>query len=1172
MHMKITKNTKNGKLEFYRDVKEGGLRDPKSKTIWTSETIKRMDINKSLKGRILAYGTSLGSSNPYSMFVDSLIRENKEISLSELKREQCKKENVQKYLSAYGRMINYGTEENTSLGNLLVEYGNGAEISEALVQIKKQILKLKRHKKKSLLDSFMNNKIPFKLTNGKLEPATDKMSRLFSLLEEDGVDKNKFEKYKTWYQYEVLKERFDLICEEHFSAAERKPRVLAKKIYSAVKLYNKEKANSDVIKNKDDAYSLFLDEIRDHFRKYFPVTGKKGLSSGGDSEKLNSLASEKNVKYYYSDKYVFQQVWRQIVNQLTAGLIQYGKLSYYFHDKENHTWQEEKLNSEGMQEIQVRETFKKQLFLSVVWSVNKLNYFFQYGGENPKMLYQVKYDEDCIAGDIIEELRKADFSRFCYDDPIKNNYIHRFMHGIKEEPEKFELLFDKMSVSYPLEEEDKNPEEILKVLQEINCSVTDLRHSTIHYQKDVVYQETQGPKYPKASEFLRRDIDNIENCFLEQIRSMSLAEYYPLDLLQKVFKDCNLNFQLYASQVPMVPSFQKVFGKGVNLYKADQKSDSLKWYMEVRKDPEAKLATLAYRNFIQLIYYHGFLPAVEKNNALVTDFINETVEWNQERSLQSQREDPETKYINFSKYRYQGMPEFQNKSLLEYMSELQRDQSNKEKEDSQADVPEDKKKRYYTKFIQDIFAFSFGSFLNSKLNECREDLLQPRYQEMKTNEDREQRLKKLLEDLEMKTNIKNGSPTQLAMYPFLKLLDQRGLNQLLHQFIRYSASVKNSFMQDDKALNLNREIEELIALVAFTKRPLMNTEAYSKAIEMLSETFIEGEIKDYADLYYQSDQEHSVLHRNIAYMGGTGVIALYSDVLRDCYRVKKTDYVEYKKANSKENGRQFTRIGEDQKRLQDLHESLIGRYNSGQIQEYKKLLRKTHEYNVLKKRITFENMYEIYQLHTELLGRLASFAEDWERDMLFLLTGLESRGLIEDRVEKIFLKDKGGVVAKMNKNLKDNEKLLKSLYCREDQESTDFWKTFHVRNAVAHFNHFTQKSQSKGGSVVYQRSIEELINRIRGLLAYDMKRQNAVTQAVQKIFDKHQMIIKFKPVTINSDPEKWVGTWNIEFGIDCIRSKNIVHFKNLSDRICLIEAHDRNTIKAIEKLMKFKYN
>lgn len=690
--MKITKNTKNGQLEFYRDMKEGSLRNPKSRKIWTYEAIKRLDIDKSLEGRILAYGTSLGSSNPFSVLIQSLIKESEEISLSNLKRETCNKENVQKYLSPYGRMLNYGKEENTSLGHLLVAYGNGVEIDESLVQIKNQILKLKNCKKKSLLDSFANNKIPFKIEDGELKTANEKMKWLFSFLKDcdnNDVNKKKFEQYRKWYNYKELKKELDAICDEHFSREETKADILAKKIYSEVQRYNCELSQRDLVTDKD-GFSCFLNEVRDHFRKYFPATGKKGLSKGrngsGDS-RVASLADQKNVTYFYSDKYVFQQVWKRIVNQLVAGLIQYGKLSHYFYNEEDHTWQEDRVNSDGMKEIQVTEAFTKQLFLSVVWSVNRLNYFFQYGGDNSKMLYSREF-----TGDIIAELDKDNFEGFSYNNTIQKDridYIHEFMQSIKEYPEECEILFAKLSTSYPLKEEEKNPEDLLKILKEIYSSVSALRHRTIHYQKDGFgFKERE---YSKSNQLLLRDINNVQDCFQEQIRSMNIAEYYSLELLKKVLMSCGLEFKLYASQVPMIPSFRKVFEKGVNLFRTDRRDENLKWYIENKKNPEAKLEILAYRNLLQLIYYHGFLPAVQGEPKLVTEFIDKTVVWNEKRALQKQIEKGQVR--NQFAYRYRGMPKFhENMSLSEYMGELQRNQSNKEKENLEAGVAEEEKK------------------------------------------------------------------------------------------------------------------------------------------------------------------------------------------------------------------------------------------------------------------------------------------------------------------------------------------------------------------------------------------------------------------------------------------------------------------------------------------------
>src|SRR5699024_6404660 len=71
--------------------------------------------------------------------------------------------------------------------------------------------------------------------------------------------------------------------------------------------------------------SFFLIEIRNHFRNYFPYKKK----SKQYNHRIDNM-SRKSAEFLSSEEFVFQQVKRKIINQLVAGLIQYGKIYHYY--------------------------------------------------------------------------------------------------------------------------------------------------------------------------------------------------------------------------------------------------------------------------------------------------------------------------------------------------------------------------------------------------------------------------------------------------------------------------------------------------------------------------------------------------------------------------------------------------------------------------------------------------------------------------------------------------------------------------------------------------------------------------------------------------------------------------------------------------------------------------
>lgn len=80
-----------------------------------------------------------------------------------------------------------------------------------------------------------------------------------------------------------------------------------------------------------------------------------------------------------------------------------------------------------------------------------------------------------------------------------------------------------------------------------------------------------------------------------------------------------------------------------------------------------------------------------------------------------------------------------------------------------------------------------------------------------------------------------------------------------------------------------------------------------------------------------------------------------------------------------------------------------------------------------------------------------------------------------------------------------------SIYRLENGKEMDFMK---VRNGVAHLDLLRSSNwivdENQDCSVM-----EDYLNRLRILLSYDQKRMNAVTKAMQKLFEKHKTRVEF---------------------------------------------------------------
>jgi len=598
----------------------------------------------------------------------------------------------------------------------------------------------------------------------------------------------------------------------------------------------------------------------------------------------------------------------------------------------------------------------------------------------------------------------------------------------------------------------------------------------------------------------------------------------------------------------MMPSFKNVFIRGCNITKGNFNLKECEWFKD--KDTYNKDAYLAYKNLLQLIYYHSFLPSVSSDETIITKYINKTKAWNQKIAIAKQKGK-----INKYQYKYNDMPNYQiGIKLSDYLSNLQRLQSIRENDDNIAE-----KGNYYTDFVKDVFVFAFNGYLQSKIPNLCGTVKSPCKHNSKT----------ILDDLFVDANLSlkmktghNKLSEFAGMYLFLKLLDQRELNKLLHQFIRYRTSTNK--INEDLS-----KVEELIALVQFTLPPPTTDENYNENLEDYFSKFIDGNyMTDYVDLYSQEDKKTPILQRSISLIGRSGAMALYTDIFTQqvkSYTVTKSDYDKYYEYNFGHSS-ELSVIEKKQNELQTLHKDIVTAKKDADIKEkvskYETLVKEVQEYNQCRQKVTFETLYKVHQIHIDILGRFASFAEDWERDMFFMLAALKRLGKTSLDVNKVF--EEGGVVGKLSDALKTSKTLFCNLCWADDSvNERDIKFKIRVRNILAHLNHMTQYNE-KGN----QPSIIDIINKLRILLAYDLKRQNAVTKSIQ------DLLLKDYKIKLVLEPVKTKEELKI-FKIKSLDSDYIVHLKNIdsanSKKGIAIKANNNFMIELIEKLLVFKY-
>lgn len=1242
--MKLTRSPNSERAVFYRDNQKGGLylnndfKNDKAEYI-----IENLPFKKSLLTRILLKSNKGNEKTlpKVTKFVDRLIKENLVEGMRAMEQiSKYNKTSVLKCFSAYGSTIRIG-KNGISLPELLNKYydSKGAisqelktelETFHALLQNRLQYKKdkLKKSIAKNIISPFKvewqskkRNKFLLSILINKCPPSTEP-AKANKKTDYDFIYESTYESLYNFSELtKKLKEIVDSLLEkETIKGNKRNDKLidrtamrLGREVYKTVKEYNKTLYNNH---KNDTNFIFFLNEVQAYFRHYFGSNNtKRYLTSKKKIYFLIGSTSQNNSSGKASS-YPQRYVKGHVINKINAMLIQNGKLFYY--DKKSPT-------STDLSNIQIEESFKKQLFVSLAWAITRLNYFFNYGSNNETMIGKDK-DDSGIGGDILFDFDENNSLKDAYEKntmgAYKKTYLDTFLqnlHNVTEQKEFREKVCTTFPISMASTNNDTLTKKLLSLLDATKDCISFLRNNLFHPKKDFLYELSQDPQitskfakeyFSELKNVFKTDINSVNDCFKEKIRSMMINTVYPFEILQKIFFFDKLHFNVYTPEDLYAPSFRNIYKRGANLYKSTE-GTNVNWYCELKeKDTNSIKKAQAYRNILYLIYKYAFLPAVSVNNHLVTDSIEKTKKLSKENSHSTKNN---SRNQNFC-FRYNDMPPYTGQNLMDYMAELQRLQS--QVESNKHDDKTDLKNNYYVDFIKDIYVYAFNDYLDALYNPPNGETIKGKLQAVFKNDyvlpderTAEDTLNNLFYDdgqprLIMHCTINKTDKDDalqkrkynllLLFYPFLRTLEKRELSNIQQQIIRYRASLKtrsnaNEYTQED---TYSKYLEELIALLIFTFPDHINEEQiYKDMLEKHFKKFIENDISQYTDLYYQQDKKSPIMHRSMLALMRTGVLPLYADIFAanvKGIKILPDDYHKYReyRAYYVKNNNNNELIEQLQETAAKLHEELCkSSYKTesdflNKIENYKTTVKEINNYTNLRRRLTFDMLYEVYVIHVNILSRFVSFVADWERDMHFLLLGLFNLGQTKEfqllsskkfpginGINKIFEynpKDKSSVVSKFKIYLGNNEQILNFLLmtnCYANLQDIIF-----VRNSIAHLNHITQCKVKKKSSP--QRSIIELINsRVSALLNYDLKRKNSITRVLKEVLQKNHVNINF---TLKD---------NI-YSLQHPTSENIFHLKNIKykkDHSFIsaefpIPAKDEVFLKCIEKLLNFSYN
>ncbi len=210
-------------------------------------------------------------------------------------------------------------------------------------------------------------------------------------------------------------------------------------------------------------------------------------------------------------------------------------------------------------------------------------------------------------------------------------------------------------------------------------------------------------------------------------------------------------------------------------------------------------------------------------------------------------------------------------------------------------------------------------------------------------------------------------------------------------------------------------------------------------------------------------------------------------------------------------------IAELQEKREGLHDKWAlkkKQFTDADRDDYKKTLAEVVKHRHLAAQATLANPVRLHRLMMAALGRLVDFSGLWERDLYFATLalineqGIESSAMFGSEGLKAF---KDGQIVKALQQLaatKAPKPIRDGLtrYFEGDAQKRDGYRPANaeVRNAIAHFNMLRPE-----GGIAARVDLTALINRARGLMAYDRKLKNAVSKAIAELLHREGLTIRW---------------------------------------------------------------
>ncbi|WP_392553431.1 type VI-A CRISPR-associated RNA-guided ribonuclease Cas13a [Orbus wheelerorum] len=908
-------------------------------------------------------------------------------------------------------------------------------------------------------------------------------------------------------------------------------------------------------------YSL---ELTKYLERYFPL------------KKSARRLTVADIEYYLNEQTVKTTIEKQLKNATMQYLLQQGKyLSYQLG---------EQITSQDLQRIKIQEAFTLQFTNACGFAASNLRNII----------------DSSVKNDLLTEKAFVyTFGKVVLNDPaLKNSGIHRLAQFLFSQ--SFDFDTQKVKDDHDeLIKKLKSDQQYLSAINTIRCAIYAVRNNVIHFNHHGLAELFQTEKFTpfkfneenkKLSKeepvdytqqalllsLFHQDLDRLNIVFAEKIRTTGIIDFYNIDEVATQLKQINLS----PKPLAFIPGFKKVFKWGLTYQQESTDYLNLSHYFEknyVLKD-KSVITDNAYQaqyNLLAIIYEQQFIESFLDNRNDFLQAVNAVLAANKKRAVDKPKKADQHKqaFSEISPYKTEQTPQ-------DYLRNVQAQLINEENKKRDVGKLEADQTGHYQQFIWQLFVKGFDDFLTARkdLDFIHHPLWQ--YDQIANQPDanwQHQQVEKLSKNVNVSSQIKPDSNSQLAFWLFCKMLDANYLNQLHNQFSKWQQAQQNIQTQLDKDISVFQQIISLVLLTSdITPANYLNI--YKTKPDYFNQlqpfTLLkEDKLKNKVDLFVQSDGQTPIIHGAIEQTKKYATYRILSKLLEQQtkFKISGKDIDDWERVIKEGHPDNPAKLSQHRQQLHlqwaqstckvDFYQNKtdkkktkgwlnspcqfstdLNKLTNGQY--YQQLCHKLEQYNWLDNKLHFVYIRQIHNLLIDILARLAGFINLIERDFQFLdhassnyrqddpyrLTAWVNFWYLIDQKES----KNGCEELKKISSLSDedpvelnNDGMFKKLQIKRAFYQRYFFcnniDVINIRNYIAHFNYLDQFEGKK--------SVLDLIADVRQLLSYDRKLKNAVAKSFIDLFDRHGMTLCFKPL----------HEYNHIFKVKSIKSKKIKH-------------------------------